>query len=112
MIVSAWFDGGSTYGLRILEEKVSLYFRPEWSEVTVYLPGEREPVKISLTESFWGSAPELRSPRIKAFFNRHDLIPWEKNRPPHFRLEPMGSGEFRLEWLERIKGQPSLPLGD
>ncbi len=111
MIVSAWHDGGGGFGLRILEEHRSLYFRPEWGEVTVHLPDDPFPAKISLTESFWTSAPELRSPRIKAFFERHDLVPWQKNRPPHFEFEPLGGGAFRLGWLERIEGQPSLPLG-
>jgi hypothetical protein len=110
MIVSAWYGGGG-YGLRILESEVSLYFRPEWTEVTVKLPDEPEPVTINLTESFWSSAPELRSSRIKAFFERHDLIPWEKQKPPHFELEPLGGAAFRLNWLEKIQGQVSLPLG-
>lgn len=110
MIVSAWHGGGG-YGLRIREEEISLFFRPEWSHVELHLPDEREPVSVPLTSSFWGSAPELRSSRIKAFFERHDLIPWKKQRPPHFELEPLGGGSFRLNWLEKIEGQPSLPLG-
>jgi hypothetical protein len=109
MIVSAWYGGGG-YGLRILESEVSLYFRPEWTEVTLHLPDDTEPVKVNLTESFWTTAPELRSSRIKAFFQRHDLMGWEKSRPPHFELEPLGDATFRLKWLEKVKGQPSLPL--
>jgi len=38
------------------------------------------------------------------------LVPWEKKRPPHFELEPLGSGSFRLHWLEKFEGQFSLPL--
>jgi hypothetical protein len=109
MIVSAWYGGGG-YGLRVLEGDVSLYFRPEWTEVNLVLPDEPEPVRISLTESFWSSAPELRSSRIKAFFERHDLIPWERQRPPHFELEPLGGATFRLQFLEKVRGQAPLPL--
>jgi hypothetical protein len=109
MIVSAWYGGGG-YGLRILEGDRSLYFRPEWTEVTVHLPGQSQPVTIALTDSFWTTAPELRSARLKAFFERHDLLPWPKQRPPHFELEPLGEGAFRLKWVEKVRGQPSLPL--
>jgi len=112
MIVSAWHDGGGGYGLRVQEDTVSLYFRPEWSEVTLHLPGEKTPVQVALSESFWGTAPELRSSRIRSFFERNGVIPWPKHRPPHFELEPLGNGEFRLQWIEKIKGQASLPLGD
>ncbi len=112
MIVSAWHDGGGSFGLRVLAGDVSLYFRPEWEDVRIHLPGERSPVHVTLTGSFWSSAPELRSPRIRTFLERHDLVGWDRKRPPHFELEPLGAGEFRLHWLERIGGQPALPLGE
>ena len=56
MIVSGWYDGHSTYGLRVVEANVSLYFRPEWENVTVYLPDESDPAIIPLTASFCLSA--------------------------------------------------------
>jgi len=108
MIVSAWHDGGGGFGLRVQEDNVSLYFRPEWTEVTLHLPGQSSPVRVPLTASFWTSSPELRSPRIRTFFERNGLIPWEKNRPPHFELEPLRGGDFRLHWLEKLEGQASL----
>ena len=63
MIVSGWYDGHSTYGLRVLEANVSLFFRPEWDTVTVYLPDDADPAIIPLTASFWEGSPELRSPQ-------------------------------------------------
>jgi len=110
MIVSAWNDGQSTYGLRILEEDVSLYFRPEWPTVSVYLPDESEPAEIPLTPSFWEVSPELRPPRIRAFLSRNDLESWERNRPPRFELVPLGEGVFRLAWIVKPRGQPTLPM--
>lgn len=110
MIVSAWHDGGGGYGLRVLASDISLYFRPEWTEVSVELPDGHRPARVALTPSFWSTAPELRSPQIRAFFERHDLVGWPRSRPPHFELEPAGGGVFRLKWLERISGQPTLPL--
>ena len=110
MIVSAWHDGHGSYGLRIQEANVSLYFRPEWETVTVYLPDESEPVIMALTPSFWEGSPELRSPRIKAFFVQYDLEQWEKKQPPKFELVPLGEGVFRLEWITPPRGQSTLPL--
>lgn len=108
MLVSAWFDGHSTFGLRIAERDVGLWFRPEWRWVTVCLPGERRPAAIWLTASFWEGSPELRSPRIRTFLRRHGLDSWERSRPPHFDLTALGGGVFRLRWLERVPGQPKL----
>jgi hypothetical protein len=110
MIVSAWYDGHSTYGLRVLEEDLSLNFRPEWPTVSVYLPDESDPAEVPLTPSFWEGSPELRSPRIKVFLTRNDLEKWEKNRPPRFELIPLGEGVFRLAWIVKPRGQPALPL--
>jgi hypothetical protein len=110
MIVSGWYDGHSTYGLRVLEADVSLNFRPEWDTVSVYLPDEKEAVVIPLTASFWEGSPELRSPRIKSFFVRYELARWEKKQPPKFELVPLGEGVFRLDWIVPPRGQSSLPL--
>ena len=110
MIVSAWYDGHSTYGVRILDREVSLWFRPEWETVEICLPDRAEPVEIPLTESFWHGSPELRSPRIKEFLIRYDLVGWPKKHPPQFELEPLGGGVFRLNWLTRVEGQQALPL--
>jgi hypothetical protein len=110
MIVSAWYDGHSTYGVRILDREVSLWFRPEWETVEICLPDRADPVEIPLTESFWNGSPELRSPRIKEFLIRYDLVGWPKKHPPQFELEPLGGGVFRLNWLTRVEGQRALPL--
>lgn len=109
MIVSAWHDGHGTYGLRIMGDGAGLWFRPEWRWVTVHLPGDPIPAAIAITPSFWKSNPELRSPRIRAYFEREGLTPWEKNRPPQFELEPIGGGGFRLRPMGSV-GQ-RLPEG-
>ncbi len=110
MIVSAWHDGHGSYGLRVLEATVSLYFRPEWETVRIYLPDMKEAAVVPLTPSFWEGSPELRSSDIKSFFVRNDLVPWEKQQPPNFELVPLGEGVFRLEWIVKPRGQSSLPL--
>lgn len=111
MIVSAWYDGHSTYGVRILGRDLSLWFRPEWDHVMLCLPDRTEAVEVPLTESFWHGSPELRSPHIRDFFLRHGLDEWPKKEPPRFELVGEGGGTFRLNWLKKFEGQRVLPLG-
>lgn len=96
--------------MRILGHGRWLYFRREWSSVKILLPDEEEPVEVVLGAGFWERSPQLRSPRLKAFFRRNGLLPWARQRPPHFDLEPLGGGTFRLRWLEHIARQPALLL--
>jgi hypothetical protein len=78
--------------------------------VTVYLPEEDQPLSVSLTESFWRETPVLRSPRLRHFLKRHGLVPWPKKQPPHFELESLGGGVFRLKWLEKVPAQSQREL--
>jgi hypothetical protein len=111
MIASGWSGGrGYVYGLRILGNGRWLYFRREWNSVTLIFPDHDEAVEVPITESFWERCPELRSPAIKEFFLRNGLVPWPKHHPPHFSLEALGGGVFRLAWLEHVPRQPSLLL--
>ncbi len=111
MIVSACHDGHGTYGLRVLGGRVGLWFRPEWRWVTVHLPDEPgEPACLALGEGFWRDTPVLRSARLRDFLDRNGLLPWDRDHPPHFELEPTGGGVFRLKWLERVEAQPRLRL--
>ncbi len=111
MIASAWRGGrGSVYGLRILGDGRWLYFRQEWSSVKLIFPDAPEAVEVPITPSFWEGCPELRSPHIRAFFTRNGLIPWPADRPPHFALEPLGDGVFRVQWLEHVPRQPMLGI--
>ena len=110
MIVSAWSDGHGTYGVRLLGREVSLWFRPEWERVLLELPDRSTPVEVELTASFWSGSPELRSPHIRELFRRHGLLEWPRHQPPHFELEALGGGSFRLKWLDRVEGQRALPL--
>ena len=36
---------------------------------------------------------------IDHFLRRHRLEEWPSGHPPHFNLEPLGEGRFRLEFL-------------
>lgn len=107
--MSATREGrGRVLGLRVPEEARSIWFTRQWRWVTIHLPDGGPPVAARITESFWGESPVLRSPRIRGFLERYGLDRWPPGRPPHFQLEPQGSGVFALRWLEHIRGQPRL----
>ena len=111
MIVAAARSGrGSVYGFRVREEDRSIWFRPAWRWVTVWLPNEKWPSAVPISESFWDDCPELRSPRFRVFLERVGLDQWEAGRPPHFQLESLGGGAFRLGWIQRVRSQPRLPI--
>ncbi len=96
--------------MRVLGDGRSLYFREEWNSVLLYFPDSPKPATVRITPSFWRSCPELRSRAIRAFLRRNGLIPWPRDHPPHFELEPLGQGRFRLQWLEHRPVQPTLGL--
>jgi len=111
MIVSARTNGRGSYGLRVLSAKqLGLWFRPEWERVTVKLPDDEAPVTVAITDSFWSDCPCLRSVRFRDFLDRNGLLPWPKDRPPHFELVSLGGGDFELRWLEHRERQPRLRL--
>ncbi len=111
MIVSAWSDGrGFVYGFRVLGNGRSLYFRKEWESIVLSFPDTPEPAKVPITPSFWGACPVLRARAIRSFLARNGLIPWPRDHPPHFVLNALGGGSFRLEWLEHRPVQPTLGL--
>jgi hypothetical protein len=101
VLVSARWAGDSEHpslGLRVVGDG-RLFFRPEWTEVTVELPDREDPATVPITASFWGDSPDLRSPELANFLKRHRLEDWPTGHPPHFNLEPLGEGRFRLEFL-------------
>ena len=74
-------------------------FHPrEWREVIVDLNGE-EGVSVSLSESFWGRCPELRSAAIGRWLLRNGLAPWSRGAPPSALLLADGSNRFSLRPL-------------
>lgn len=104
MIVKAWNNGaqnrnGSGYGFKVSTTDRDEHFKPEWTSITVELPGEEEVVEISIDPvSFWDeNGQELTSPEIGKWLRRNGLAPWPKGNPPFIILEPVADNRFRLE---------------
>lgn len=101
--VHAWNNGrplrtGAGYGVRLSDHDRDEYFDPEWHEVIIDLE-DGESVSVSLSESFWGSCPELRNAAIGRWLLRNGLAPWSRGAPPVALLISVGSNRFSLRQL-------------
>jgi hypothetical protein len=103
MIVSAWWGGNRTnptYGIRVGHNNRDNFFNPAWAHIKVEIDGELHTFR--LTPGFWRHCPEFRDPDengvrvIRNWLQHNFQIPWEPNHPPHFVLEIVGEGRFRL----------------
>ena len=84
--VRAWSNGrplhtGAGYGVRLSDHDRDQYFDPEWHEVIVELD-RGETVSVPLSNSFWGSCPELRSAAIGRWLQHNGVAPWALGAPP------------------------------
>ncbi len=88
MQVTGWKSSreGGTLGLRVGKENAKRFFPRNWHSVRVELDGQQ--VTIPITRTFWSSCPELRSPFIKAFLERHGQARWRRGSPPKMQLLP------------------------
>ena len=101
--VRAWSNGsplrtGAGYGVRLSGHDRDKHFDPAWREVIVDLDGG-ESISVSLSESFWGSCPELRNAAIGRWLLRHGHAPWSRGARPAALLISAGSNRFRLRPL-------------
>jgi hypothetical protein len=94
MQVTGWKSSrvGGTLGLRVGKENAQRFFPRNWHSVGVELDGQR--VIVPITNTFWTSCPELRSPFIRDFLEEHGLAHWRKGRPPKLRLLPRPGNTF------------------
>lgn len=97
MEVSAWSNGGGTYGIRVGVPNRDRCFSKGWSSIEVEVDGE--PRRFQLTEGFWRHCPEFRDSGgrvIRGWLERHHTLNWPSGQPPRFQLLPLGGDRFRL----------------
>ena len=100
MLVSGWKSGkfatrqAVAIGVRVGRENVQRFFDKDWDVVLIEIEGDTIPVKI--TKTFWTTCPELRSPAIRAWMKKKDLVPWPEGKPPEMSLTPLDGNRFRL----------------
>lgn len=101
MLATAWNNGahhasGAGYGLKISKADRDRYFSSSWREVLVSLPGQKMPVVVELSPSFWKNCTELRHQEIGRWLRANGYAPWPKGRPPKFEVQFKGNGRFEV----------------
>lgn len=97
MEVTAWTNGGGTYGVRIGVPNRDTYFDRAWPDVEVEIDGQTH--EFNLTAGFWNACPEFRDAggtAIRDWLQRHHALQWPVGKPPRFQLLPVGGKRFRL----------------
>jgi hypothetical protein len=94
MRVTAWYNGGDGYGVRIPLRDRGVVFLRSWNRVGIELDGHL--VEVALSSSFWRSCHEIRGAAIRDWLLRKGLVPWPKGSPPVLELLPLGGKNFRL----------------
>jgi hypothetical protein len=85
------------YGIHIPRKERDHYFKEKWPSVTIEFK-DGGSAEIKLKGTFWETCNELRSPEIRKWFFKHNLVPWPKDNPPHLKLELIedGTRKFKL----------------
>ncbi|MDR3276264.1 MAG: hypothetical protein LBT11_03465 [Treponema sp.] len=97
MEVSAWKNGSGTYGIKVGDDNRDKFFNPSWDWIDVEIEGNIH--RFQLTPGFWNDCSEFRDSGatiIHDWLLRQNVIPWQKGKPPKFRLELIDERQFRL----------------
>jgi len=101
MIVTAWNNGGTGYGIKVKSAARDKFFKKEWKSVV--LEFENSPVQAQVNiakKSFWTpDCHELIQKPIRQWLQSNGLGRWPKGHPPRLWLQPSGGQRFLLRQL-------------
>lgn len=97
MIVTAWNNGGTGYGVKIAQQDRDRFFKKEWKTVVLELGSSEWQVEVNTDKrSFWsGTCRELINKEIGEWLVKNRLAPWPPGEPPKLVLEPLSDRHFR-----------------
>jgi|SRR5215831_10043276 len=106
MIVTAWSNGGTGYGIKLSVNDRDRFFRTDWKSVTLEFEGLLATTQVSIAKkSFWTpECRELIKKEIGDWLQINGLDRWPKGNPPKIRLEPLGNQRFLLRRLTPNEG--------
>ena len=100
MNFTAWSHDGEWYGFRISKRERDTYFPHELKTVILELPYENKDgliqIQVNVSNSFWNKCPELRSSRIRNWFNENGYPPPATTVPPRFTAEFINKNTLRF----------------
>jgi hypothetical protein len=99
MIVTAWTNGTSGYGLKLNPSDRDEFFKRTWRSVYVCLDGKPGEIEVNIAKASFlgGTCRELIHHEIGEWLEERGLVPWPKGNPPKLRLEPIGERRFMLK---------------
>ena len=97
MIITAWNNGSSGFGLRMSKKDRDLHISKEWNTVILHLEGSSIPVAANIKkDSFWNRCPEFINKEIKEWLINMNIIAWEKGNPPKLIMSHIHSNQFKV----------------
>lgn len=104
MIVSAWYNGDTVFGIKIGRADRPRHFSRDWDSVRIAIAGQAE-IACPLVATFWGSCPVIRATALRDWFEKLGHVKdkkknWQKRQPPKFRLISVSGNRFALEEME------------
>jgi hypothetical protein len=91
-------SSGAGFGIKIRQEDRDSFFKHNWQTVRIRI-APCKTLRVSISKSFWGNCPELRSKSLGKWMFEKGIAPWPKSSPPKFRLEQIGDNLFSLSSL-------------
>lgn len=98
MIVTAWNNGSTGYGVKVTMQDREQFFSKEWRSVSLELEGSAVQVEVNVAKpSFWSPrCGELINREIGTWLKENGLAPWPWREPPKLLLEPLSNRRFLL----------------
>jgi hypothetical protein len=96
MLVKAWSNGGSGYGLEIEASDRDRFFDRNWRDVVLDLSGQGQAI-VTVSPSFWRSCSELRSAEIGRWLRQNGLAPWPRGKRPRVIMEHVTDNRFAVK---------------
>jgi hypothetical protein len=98
MIVTAWNNGSTGYGVKVTMQDREQFFSREWQSVTLELEGSTAQAEVNVAKpSFWSpKCGELINREIGTWLKENGLAPWPRRNPPELLLEPLSNRRFLL----------------
>ncbi len=64
--------------------------------IHVKLPNENEFHRVKLNPSFWRKCNHFGSKEISKWLKENNHVPYEKGKPPKFRMKKLDEGKFQI----------------
>lgn len=96
MIVTAWSNGGKSYGFKISKLDRDKNFNNAWRSIILQLEGFKQEIEVNIDkESFWSDdCRELIKKEIGQWLKDSGNDKWEGRKPPKFTMQQISDNTF------------------